>query len=83
MDRNCDGREVGARAGLGAFARHRRGDARVSAAVYACSRLDKDLDEVARARITQLNNCSACLGSRADDMDRVGLTEDQYRHCDQ
>jgi len=49
-------------------------------AAYNKSILPVRVREAARMRIAQLNDCSVCLGFRADTVKAQGLTEDFYCH---
>src|SRR5215469_9026545 len=49
-------------------------------AAYNKSILPVRVREAARMRIAQLNDCTVCLGFRADSVKEQGLSEDFYRH---
>jgi len=52
-------------------------------AVYHRSILPATEREVARLRVAQLNDCSACSTARAQSMLDAGVTEDDYGHLDE
>jgi AhpD family alkylhydroperoxidase len=52
-------------------------------AVYHRSILSADEREVARMRVAQFNDCSACSTARAQSMVDAGVTEDAYGHVDE
>jgi AhpD family alkylhydroperoxidase len=52
-------------------------------AVYHRSILPAAEREVARMRVAQLNDCSACSTARAQTMIDAGVTEDAYGHVDE
>ena len=52
-------------------------------AVYHRSILPADEREVARLRVAQLNDCSACSTARAQSVIDAGVTEDVYGHVDE
>ena len=52
-------------------------------AVYHRSMLPATEREVARLRVAQLNDCSACSTARAQSMLDAGVTEDDYGHLDE
>jgi AhpD family alkylhydroperoxidase len=52
-------------------------------AVYHRSRLPAAEREVARLRVAQLNDCSACSTARAQSMLDAGVTDDDYGHLDE
>ena len=52
-------------------------------AVYHRSALPATEREVARLRVAQLNDCSACSTARAQSMLDAGVTDDDYGHLDE
>jgi AhpD family alkylhydroperoxidase len=52
-------------------------------AVYHRSMLPASEREVARLRVAQLNDCSACSTARAQSMLDAGVTDDDYGHVDE
>jgi AhpD family alkylhydroperoxidase len=52
-------------------------------AVYHRSNLPAPEREVARLRVAQLNDCSACSTARAQSMVDAGVTDDDYGHLDE
>ena len=52
-------------------------------AVYHRSMLPAAEREVARLRVAQLNDCSACSTARAQSMLDAGVTDDDYAHLDE
>ena len=52
-------------------------------AVYHRSMLPATEREVARLRVAQLNDCSACSTARAQSMLDAGVTDDDYGHLDE
>src|SRR6478736_6144108 len=52
-------------------------------AVYHRSALPATEREVARLRVAQLNDCSACSTARAQSMLDAGVTENDYGHLDE
>src|SRR6185503_17568214 len=52
-------------------------------AVYHRSMLPATEREVARLRVAQLNDCSACSTARAQSMIDAGVTDDDYGHLDE
>jgi AhpD family alkylhydroperoxidase len=52
-------------------------------AVYHRSMLPAAEREVARLRVAQLNDCSACSTARAQSMLDAGVTDDDYGHLDE
>ena len=52
-------------------------------AVYHRSVLPASEREVARLRVAQLNDCSACSTARAQSVIDAGVTEDTYGHVDE
>src|SRR4029078_13268166 len=50
---------------------------------YQQSKLPAAEREVARMRIGQLNDCSACAGFRAPSVREAGVAEDAYEHLDE
>jgi AhpD family alkylhydroperoxidase len=53
---------------------------RMISTVYGRSSLPAEEREVARMRIAQLNECSACAVFRAPSVVEAGVTEDAYEH---
>jgi AhpD family alkylhydroperoxidase len=51
--------------------------------VYHKSLLAAEEREVARMRVAQFNDCSACSTARAQSMVDAGVTEDAYGHVDE
>src|SRR5690349_9777521 len=52
-------------------------------AVYHRSMLPASEREVARLRVAQLNDCSACSTARAQSMLDAGVSDDDYGHLDE
>jgi AhpD family alkylhydroperoxidase len=55
---------------------------RMISTVYGRSILPADERELARMRIAQLNDCSACATFRAGSVVAAGVAEDLYEHLD-
>jgi AhpD family alkylhydroperoxidase len=56
---------------------------RMITTAYQRSKLPAAEREVARMRIAQLNDCSACATFRAPSVLEAGVTEDLYEHLDE
>jgi alkylhydroperoxidase family enzyme len=56
---------------------------RMISTVYGRSKLPAAEREVARMRIAQLNDCSACAGFRAPSVRESGVPDDVYEHLDE